>query len=207
MNLTKVYPLNIAMKIFNNEEYVKKIYIAGLLEEISKLDKRQCRILKMRFKEHKTLKECGTILEIGSERVRQLQAIALNTLKNPKHLNAYLAISKLELNNEIAKYKNISLKYLELQKTLELLSNYNLELDIEEIKNISELVALLNKPIEYLDLSPRVYTSLKKANKTTIKDLIKTTSKEYLKINSFGVNSLNVIRITLKQHGLKIKGE
>ena len=62
--------------------------------------------------------------------------------------------------------------------------------------------ALLNKPVDELDLSVRSYNCLKNADIRTIRDLIKRSERDMLHTKNFGKKSLNEIKDLLHGMGL-----
>jgi len=65
--------------------------------------------------------------------------------------------------------------------------------------------AILNKPVEELNLSVRSRKCLQKLNIRTIGDLVRRTDAELLGCKNFGVTSLNEIKKVLEQYGLSLR--
>ena len=74
------------------------------------------------------------------------------------------------------------------------------EMDEEE----ERIKAILDTPVEELELSVRSYNCLQKANIKTIKELVTKTDGEMLKTRNFGRKSLNEIKQLLEEMGLKL---
>lgn len=64
---------------------------------------------------------------------------------------------------------------------------------------------LLERSIQWLDLSIRTCNSLTKAHLLKIGDLTETRPEEVLNIRQFGKKQLNEIRTRLAEHGLHLK--
>ena len=56
-------------------------------------------------------------------------------------------------------------------------------------------------PIERLQLSPRTYNCLKRAQINTVGDVLKMSEKELLEIRNFGEKPLEELRQRLQEHG------
>lgn len=70
--------------IFNDE------LAAVLWNEVDSLEEQRASVLRQRYKENKTLRECGESLNLSFERVRQVEANALNELRGGKHRSKLL---------------------------------------------------------------------------------------------------------------------
>src|SRR5581483_4022598 len=61
---------------------------------------------------------------------------------------------------------------------------------------------LYEMPIEKLDLTPRAYNSLKRANISKVGELLEMSEEELLSVRNFGKKSLDELRERLAQNGL-----
>lgn len=61
---------------------------------------------------------------------------------------------------------------------------------------------LYEMPIEKLDLTPRAYNSLKRANISKVGELLEMSEEELLSVRNFGKKSLDELRDRLAQNGL-----
>jgi DNA-directed RNA polymerase subunit alpha len=61
---------------------------------------------------------------------------------------------------------------------------------------------LYEMPIEKLDLTPRAYNSLKRANISKVGELLEMSEEELLSVRNFGKKSLDELRDRLASHGL-----
>ena len=64
-----------------------------------------------------------------------------------------------------------------------------------------------NFPIEELELGVRSYNCLKRVGIETIGDLVMKTENELAAIPNFGKKSIEEVKETLAQHGLKLRGD
>jgi len=89
--------------------------------------------------------------------------------------------------------------------------------DIEKIEGFGEAAAELpespvshameNFPIEELELGVRSYNCLKRVGIETIGDLVTKTENELASIPNFGKKSIEEVKETLGQHGLRLRGD
>src|SRR6056297_2318280 len=93
--IADIYPLNIVKELFK-KDVVDEINIVGLLNEIDKLDERKAKILRFRYKDKKTLQECGEIIGLTRERIRQIQNKSFRLLRHPSRKKFYKNYSKEE---------------------------------------------------------------------------------------------------------------
>ena len=93
--IADIYPLNIVKELFK-KDVVDEINIVGLLNEIDKLDERKAKILRFRYKDKKTLQECGEIIGLSRERIRQIQNKSFRLLRHPSRKKFYKNYSKEE---------------------------------------------------------------------------------------------------------------
>ena len=64
-----------------------------------------------------------------------------------------------------------------------------------------------NFPIEELELGVRSYNCLKRVGIETIGDLVTKTENELASIPNFGKKSIEEVKETLGQHGLRLRGD
>ena len=64
-----------------------------------------------------------------------------------------------------------------------------------------------NFPIEELELGVRSYNCLKRVGIETIGDLVTKTENELASIPNFGKKSIEEVKETLAQHGLRLRGD
>jgi DNA-directed RNA polymerase subunit alpha len=64
-----------------------------------------------------------------------------------------------------------------------------------------------NFPIEELELGVRSYNCLKRVGIETIGDLVSKTENELASIPNFGKKSIEEVKETLGQHGLRLRGD
>src|SRR5256884_8803112 len=90
--------------------------------------------------------------------------------------------------------------------------------DIEKIEGFAEAAAeqaaepslahgMENFPIEELELGVRSYNCLKRVGIETIGDLVSKTESELGTIPNFGKKSIEEVKETLVQHGLRLRGD
>ena len=84
-------PIEDALERISKEEEA-----AALWSEVDRLPEREAEVIRSRFREDLTLKQCGEALGVSSEMVRQLQEKALRKLRRPsvqRRLSPYLTDS------------------------------------------------------------------------------------------------------------------
>ncbi len=59
--------------------------------------------------------------------------------------------------------------------------------------------------VEQLDLTVRLFNSLRRAGVYTIKDLIELTEEDVMKFRSLGKVSFKELKVKLKEYGLEFK--
>lgn len=200
--ITNVYPLNVVYAIYKCQEQAQKAYIHRVYTEIAKLDERQQAVLRMRFKELKSLKACGEELGITRERVRQIQSKALRLLQHPFRAKFYMAVPRAELIEQDFKYRNLALDYEELKIAFE--RALNTKVDNETITEMAEQAKVLETPIEHLELSVRSYNCLKRAGKNSLKDLAKMREYDFRKIRNLGGKAFEEIKERLAEYGIEV---
>lgn len=201
MSIIENYPLNVVVDLFGEEE-TYRVYIPGVLDEISKLSQRQAEIIRLRYKEKKTLKECGILFGVGQERIRQLQNSSLRQLRNPNVSKYFFVVPKAEYDTLYEKYNRLLEEYASIKQISE--SSLSEKLDTKSIKEIADAVDLLQSPISELGLSNRSYNALKRSGKNTIKDVIDMTFGDLYRIRNMGEKSAEEVKAAVERKGLNL---
>jgi DNA-directed RNA polymerase subunit alpha len=78
-------------------------------------------------------------------------------------------------------------------------------LDLGPEPGDDETAALMNKPIEDLDLTVRSYNCLKREGVTTVGELTEQSEDDLLEIRNFGQKSIDEVKAKLTELGLDLK--
>lgn len=173
------YPINILNAIFDQNILKTEIEIVPTiikdLELIYNeyLTEREIYVIKMRFIKQITLETVGTLLNVGRERIRQIESIAIRKLRRGYITNSLI----YKIDDDIENKKQ------ELNK---------LKNEIEKYNNKIQTRRIVTKPIHICELnfSIRTTNSLIRANIDTLEKLVKyTLNNEILKTRSLGKKS------------------
>lgn len=173
------YPINILNAIFDQNILKTEIEIVPTiikdLELIYNeyLTKREIYVIKMRFIKQLTLETVGTLLNVGRERIRQIESIAIRKLRRGYITNSLV----YKIDDDIENKKQ------ELNK---------LKNEIEKYNNKIQTRRIVTKPIHICELnfSIRTTNSLIRANIDTLEKLVKyTLNNEILKTRNLGKKS------------------
>lgn len=154
------------------------------------LNDREQFVINCRFKELKTLEECGKLLNITNQAIQQIEAKALRKLRDSNNLRYF----KYGIANIT---KSIENEYIEL-------FNHNLKEMIEKYKVDKDGVPIY---VRDLDLSVGTINSLHRGGIDTIAQCTTKTYEELSKIRRLGSKRLNELIIHLEKYGLHIKKE
>ena len=208
------YPYNLIEDIFGYEtnDITKVINIPILpdqekgLEHIlnNNLTERSKDILQLYYKEGKTLREIADSYSISKERVNQIMAKALRTLRHPSSSH-YI---KYGLRENIIKIENTRLDLMEdsLDKRLNELEEKrkkikNFEEEIED-KNTTDAMVFYHMDLKRLGLSIRPYNCLKRRGCLTVSDVIKLEKEDVLHtVRNLGKKSYDEIITKLRKIG------
>lgn len=227
--LAQVWPWNFAADViggafdlsWRNEErekteadfyrIVSRLYVEGFLREIEKLPERSQEILRMRYREGKTLEECGRVYGVTRDRVRQIEVRTMRILRG--HWDAYLFrrpedVASMEKDLAVAAgladgyrkkikkmYKALGVPFPEGMKT-EPEEEGSTKAGIQEDIKIGDL-----------ELSVRSYNCLCRANIRTLKQLSEMTYEQLCKVRNLGRKSIEEIEKKCWQYGVEIKRE
>ena len=198
------WPYNMLIKAFiiDGEEPLSDMQLAGLNKAMECFSERERYAVKLYFQDELTLDECGEILGVTRERVRQVIARALRKLRHPTRQN-------LIVYGEDIRNLNSYLKHLyEVKNEIAELEAY-----IEEHKDTyTELVkddASFRKndlSIDELDLSVRSFNALKrKGIKWASEAAALANSGEIVKVRNLGRKSYLEIIERLKEKGFNVE--
>ncbi len=205
MELTDIYPLNLARAIFDSVEEARKVYIPGISAALATLTEREQGVIMHRFQRKLTLEQCGKEYGVTRERIRQIEAKALRKLRHPTRANMMKAVPLPELQAMHTEYCKLKDNYEWLKKAFESLTAQKAEPGV--IIPMAEHASRLEMPIEKLGLSVRSYHCLIRSGKKTLRDIAEMTESELMGIRNLGSKSASEIRAKLTEYGLALKGE
>lgn len=205
------FPFNLIEDLgFNIEEVIDKF--EDKLDVISKrfLNAKQRLIIDLYYKENLNYADLGKKFDITRERVRQMNARLIRTLKHFEH---YFIHGCFIFEEMFEKEKN---NYIERKKEeWNIDSAYKFLVEKGVMKPINERNnnMLLSLPInimdniEKLNLSTRAYNCLTRAKKNTILDVMNMTTNELLKIRNLGIKAAKEIEEKIHKCGFRLKSE
>lgn len=203
MEITDLYPLNLAKTVFDDEDGARNTYIPGISAALATLTEREQGVIMMRFQQKKTLEQCGKECGVTRERIRQIEAKAIRKLRHPSRVNMMKAVPLTELQAQYTEYKKLESDYEWLKKAFETLTAQKAEPGV--IIPIVEHAAMLDTPIENLDLSVRSYNCLRRAGVKTMRDIAEMTEDKLMKVRNLGRKSMLEVMAKLKEYGLTLK--
>ena len=115
----------------------------------------------------------------------------------------------LEPKDAIAQAAEILIRQLAIFTDLERIEGFGAEAAPLEGAMVDVQLAhgMENFPIEELELGVRSYNCLKRVGIETIGDLVTKTENELASIPNFGKKSIEEVKETLAQHGLRLRGD
>src|SRR2546428_2321077 len=116
----------------------------------------------------------------------------------------------IEPKDAIAQAAEILIRQLAIFTDLEKIEGFGAEvpmLDGSAALDMSSAHGMENFPIEELELGVRSYNCLKRVGIETIGDLVTKTEHELASIPNFGKKSIEEVKETLAQHGLRLRGD
>ena len=201
--IASYWPYNLAIAVAGGtDEEFFQVYVPGIMESLGELTDREQNVLKMRFMSGMTLEECAKAINVGRERIRQVEAKALRKLRHPRHWKRWhldtmdKAIeerkerSRLELENEILRSK---LKSLEVP-----------EKDFMNLPESAKLPKPTDVDIGEMELSVRSYNCLKRAMINNISDLEGMTVDDLMRVRNLGRKSMEEVIAKAKEWGIEI---
>lgn len=203
MELTEIYPINLAKAVLGDDPDARAIYIPGISAALGMLTEREEKVLRLRFKDKMTLEQAGKECGVTRERVRQIEAKAIRKLRHPSRANMIKAVSLAEVQERAKDYYKLQNDYAWLKKAFESLTAQ--KADPEIIAPMVEQAKLLETPLEALDLSVRAYNCLKRSGKNKLGDIVDMYEHELLAIRNMGKKATFDVKDMLERYGLKLK--
>lgn len=194
--LTSVYPFSMIYDVLSVDGDI--MLSAEAINKVlnDTLNERERRCLEMRYRDNMTLDECGTVMGVTRERVRQITAKAERKLRHPSRVKAMEVIPKADYIELDMKYQVLLTDYESLKQRLE-------EIEGKPVEEVQKEISIRDKSIKCMDLSVRSYNCLRRANCNTIGDVadIANTDNIY-RIRNLGRRSVEEIRARLTEMGL-----
>lgn len=208
-----IYPENLFRAVFCQtvDHEITEDQRKGLDHVLKDLRFYEQEVIRLRFEEEKTLKEVGEVLNLSSERIRQIEAKALRRLRNPIRsrylIQGYESASgelrdaiKAQRQQEIDEVnKEIDDILKKKREYIEIIINCK---DPNTALEISDNITL----IDDLELSVRAYKCLRRAGIYTIADLLKMNPDDIRKIRNLGRRSFEEICERLTENGFVVWG-
>jgi DNA-directed RNA polymerase subunit alpha len=115
----------------------------------------------------------------------------------------------IEPKEAIAQGAEILIRQLAIFTDIEKIEGFGVEAPAVEGTGLDVSLAhgMENFPIEELELGVRSYNCLKRVGIETIGDLVTKTENELASIPNFGKKSIEEVKETLAQHGLRLRGD
>ena len=158
------------------------------------ISERQLSIMRMYFKERKTLDEIANDAGLSRERIRQVLDRGLNDLRLKKHAVIKEIPSLRQLRDNELPLMTRSLKRKD-DKLLDIKKRIN------EVLSFEEVLFERNKKLEDVDMSVRLYNILKAAKINTLDDLANTPDHKLLRFRNAGKKTIIEAKDILFKHG------
>jgi DNA-directed RNA polymerase subunit alpha len=115
----------------------------------------------------------------------------------------------IEPKDAIAQGAEILIRQLMIFTDMERIENSRVDAQADAASgpDVSHAHGMENFPIEELELGVRSYNCLKRVGIETIGDLVTKTENELASIPNFGKKSIEEVKETLAQHGLRLRGD
>ena len=154
---------------------------------ITALTDREQRVLELRYQFGLTLDECGVVMRLTRERIRQIQA------KAERKLRHWMAGGYCQMVPK-SDYIQAATRVQGLEATIQQLEERLKKYEEEDEKNREAVRPDGNTPIDRLTLGVRAYNCLKRARLDTIQDILKFDHLQGSSENPYPCNSWCEIR-------------
>ena len=167
---------------------------AGIAYAISTLEQREQTVLNRRFFLQASRADIGRELQLSPERIRQIERNALNKLRTTTRINyiAYGVAGYMHVVKQNAYHKGYLAGY---------------ERGVEDCKSgITDKTIppdLLDRPIQFLNLTTRPFNSLDRSGYQTIRHITVLKHQKILQIRNLGRKGLCEIAWSLWNHGIR----
>lgn len=212
MNTPKIkypYPYNLLYDICDYfrdkenmaDEELDLEQIKGIKYALSTLTEREQDVLSLRYEDCLTLEEIGDRYDITRERIRQIAYKGLRKLRHPSRWN-YIRDGYEMASGAIAKklWERYAEHYMALKE------EYDKRIKEFEQGNAAVMEeSVLDKGIEFLDLSIRSYNCMWRHGCRTIGAVCELTEADLCKVRNLGRKSIEEIIGALKKYGLRLK--
>lgn len=191
----KDYPYNLLCIVLGEEpETLAPDFDASVEYVLSTtLTEKESSIIRQRYKDGLTYAECGKILGVTRERIRQIESKAIRKLRYPSRLK-FLCLGVLgvikEVKMERAEHYGLVISEC-MQKVMDAI-------------NINGKVTADEKPdleLDELELSVRSYNCLRRAGVNRVSDIIRMDYDQLTKLRNMGKKSHDEIIAVLKELG------
>ena len=155
-------------------------------------------VVKLRFQDHLTLKECGLEMGVTPERIRQILARIERKIRRDfnfvYHLETVPVYRYHQTENILAREKAISESWKE--KYEEAVGRAAYPEENPELKRIM---------IEDLNFSTGVYLRMNRAGIRNVADLVQKSEEDLRRIRGFGDGRIHEVKEKLSEYGLTLK--
>lgn len=209
-NLENTYPFNMMIEIYcEDKPEAYDICVSKVEEVISGLRKNEQLVIKGRFIENKTFKECGEMWGVSTSRARQVYNMALRRLRHPSMSRRLQAVSKKDSSDEISEdRKNIIREYDYIKEVVSKLlwqlqlkgidTKYMIkELDLSHGTASERFLSMISLDIDCMNFSERTRNALYRAGIWDVQDLMICTKTQLMDIRNIGVGALEEIESRL----------
>lgn len=167
---------------------------AGLTYALSTLEPREQTILSKRFSQQLSWADIGMELQLSPERIRQIEKKALNKIRTTTRINyiAYGITGYMRMMKKQAYHKGY-------------LSGYACGVEDCKSGNVDKETSpdLLDRPIQFLNLTARPFNSLDHSGYHTIREITVLSQQEIQKIRNLGHKGLCEIALALWNYGIR----
>ena len=167
---------------------------AGITYALSTLGQREQIILNKRFFLQLSRADIGKELQLTPERIRQIEHRALNKLRSTKRINfiTYGIAGYMRIIKDHAYHKGYLAGY---------------ECGVEDFKSgiVNRQISpdLLDRPIQFLNLTTRPFNCLDRGGYHTIREISNLSQQEIRQIRNLGRKGLCEIAWALWNHGIR----
>ena len=183
IDIVRTYPYNL-LQLILEEGDCDRYFSPKLVRKVInvQLTEREAKVLEMRYSYGYTLEQCGKLLNVTRERIRQIEAKAIRKLRSHNLLNEMSIVPYNKYQEQEKKLKKAEDEIAWLKEQLGIIkANQG-----DEPAQPSDY----NLPIDKFDLSVRSYNCLYRAQLYTVGDVVKAIKDGTLKdIRNLGKRS------------------